>query len=420
MFWRDWDWNIRLRFFGELATGTFSWMLLPFMAIYFAETLGGQAAGVLLVASQFFSVIVGLLGGWLADRYGRRTMIIIGQALGMIGIFIMFAATLDTVNSPVLMFIGYTISGLTRALYGPASQAMIADVVPRAQQGEVFSYFYMAMNVSVTLGPLLGAGLFFTNRLLVLELILIANAALLLVFYVWMKETLPVEKRTTVSGWRSVLGQQLSNYRTILIDRVFALFIVGGIILHMLFGQLSLLISVQINQFENDFSFSIGNLLHITRTPEEMYALLFSENGLIVVFLTTLIVKTLKVFTNRSVFVMTPIVLATGLLAFSFTQSFVGVLLAMFVFTVGEIMSVGVQNEFIASLAPTDMRGQYFAAANLRAQIGKTIAPLSVYISGAASLSTAFYILAIIGVFGSFVYLTMFRAMEKRDIQVAA
>ncbi|MGL4821002.1 MAG: hypothetical protein ACRC5C_13640, partial [Bacilli bacterium] len=96
---KDWDHNLRLRFFGELATGTFSMMLLPFMAVHFANTLGASMAGALLAFVQFFSLSVGLVGGALADRIGRKPMIMWGQYIALFGYFTMLLSQTELINS---------------------------------------------------------------------------------------------------------------------------------------------------------------------------------------------------------------------------------------------------------------------------------------------------------------------------------
>ena len=72
---RDWDRPLKVRLFGEFFSNLSFWMVFPFLAIYFAEEFGASAAGMLLVFSQLFSVAANLVGGYCADRFGRRTML---------------------------------------------------------------------------------------------------------------------------------------------------------------------------------------------------------------------------------------------------------------------------------------------------------------------------------------------------------
>ncbi len=69
---RDWDRNLRIRLIGESFVGVTFWMIFPFIAIYFSSMFGRERTGVLLVISRLFSVIANLLGGYFADRFGRK------------------------------------------------------------------------------------------------------------------------------------------------------------------------------------------------------------------------------------------------------------------------------------------------------------------------------------------------------------
>src|SRR6478609_1701737 len=94
---RDWDRPLKVRLFGEFFSNFSFWMVFPFLAIYFAEEFGTSMAGILLVVSQVFSVAANLIGGYCADRFGRRTMLFFSATAQGFS-FILFAFA----NSPWL------------------------------------------------------------------------------------------------------------------------------------------------------------------------------------------------------------------------------------------------------------------------------------------------------------------------------
>jgi dipeptide/tripeptide permease len=98
---------------------------------------------------------------------------------------------------------------------------------------------------------------------------------------------------------------------------------------------------------------------------------------------------------------------------FGQTQWIWGLILAMAVFTLGELMTAGLQQSFVSKIAPEQMRGQYFAAASLRFTIGKTIAPISIPLSVWVGYDWTFIILALLAVLSSFLYWLMFVLPEK-------
>ena len=133
-------------------------------AIYFADEFGTSMAGILLVISQVFSVGANLVGGYCADRFGRRTMLFFSAIAEGVA-FILFAfANSPWLDSPMLSFVAFTIAGMAGSFYHPASQAIVADVVPEKDRSTVFSVFYTSINISVVIGPIVGAVLFFNHR----------------------------------------------------------------------------------------------------------------------------------------------------------------------------------------------------------------------------------------------------------------
>lgn len=148
------------------------------MSIYFAQSFGKGLTGLLLTLSQVLSVLVNLFGGYFADRLGRKTVMVFaagGQAVGY-GIFALTASPWLTI--PSIGFIGFTFASLCGTLYWPASQAMVADVVPEEHRSSVFAVFYTAVNMAVVVGPLVGAAFFLDYPFIIL---LTASAVCLMV-----------------------------------------------------------------------------------------------------------------------------------------------------------------------------------------------------------------------------------------------
>jgi DHA1 family multidrug resistance protein B-like MFS transporter len=76
MKFRDFHPNIRIRIIIQFFSGLMSIMVLPLMAIYFAERIGATLTGILLFMTVVIGVISGFLGGYYADRIGRKKRIL--------------------------------------------------------------------------------------------------------------------------------------------------------------------------------------------------------------------------------------------------------------------------------------------------------------------------------------------------------
>lgn len=417
---KDWNRSLKVRLVGEFFMNTSYWMVFPFLAIYFAEEFGKGMAGLLLVISQVFSVAANLVGGYLADRYGRRRMLIIAS-VGQGFAFLLFAlANSPWLQSPELGFVAFTLAGMGGSLYWPASQAMIADVIPEKYRSDVFAIFYTTLNIAVVVGPLIGAVLFFSYRFELLLIVAVISMLLGLVLRLFTDETLSqkmVDKWATeeAAGWVGAVSKQFKEYGIIFKDRVFLLFVIAGVLGAQTFMQLDLLIPVYLKETIDSQTIAafFGNEWKVT--GETSFGILLAENGLLVALFTVFITRWMTRYPEKWVFFLSAILYGAAMLLFPATSFFWMFVIAMGIFTLAELMVVGIQQSFISKLAPEDMRGQYFAAASMRYTIGRMIAPVAIPMTAWFGFNWTFGILGIIAMLSGGVYLLMFRAFEKRQ-----
>ena len=415
---RDWDRSLKARLIGEAFMNITFWMFFPFLAIYFAEEFGKTTAGMLLILSQVFSVAANLIGGYCADQFGRRTMMVL-SSFGQGSAFFLFAlANSPILDSPGLGFLAFTIASVFGSLYWPASQAMVADVVPEEHRSDVFAVFYTSVNIAVVIGPILGGIFFFSYRFG-----LMVAAGLVCVLLAWIlikftKETLPANPDKLANdvpkGFMYAIQTQVKDYGVILKDKLFLLFIVAGILSAQTFMQLDLLLPVYVKEVMNNQSLGVWFGNEVKLTGEMAFSILISENGLIVALLTVAVSRFVSSFREKNVFFVSSILYAIAMVVFSLFDLFWIFVFAMDVFTFGELMIVGLQQSFISKLAPENMRGQYFAAASLRYTIGRMIAPLSIPMTVWFGFFWTFTIIAVLSVISAFVYYLMFYLFEQK------
>ncbi|WP_066069416.1 MDR family MFS transporter [Neobacillus soli] len=415
---RDWDPNLKVRLFSEAMMNITFWMFFPFLTIYFAEEFGKSKAGLLLVFSQVFSVFANLMGGYCADRFGRKRMMVlsaIGQGLS----FLSFAiASSPWLQSPWLGFVSFAVAGVFGSFYWPASQAMVADVVDEKDRSNVFAIFYTSINIAVVVGPILGAIFYVHYRF---QLLLVAAAVCImlgLILAKWTRETAPVQKKAISSDgkWYYFLKNQLMDYALIIKDKTFLLFIIAGVLAGQTFMQLDLLIPVYIKDvIKSQTLFSIGDWSFAVK-GEQAFGIVLAENGFIVALLTVFVTKWMGKYYERNVFVLSSVVYAISIVLFSQTSMIWGFILAMAVFTFAELMGAGLQQSFVSRLAPDHMRGQYFAAASLRFTISRTIAPLSIPMTVWIGYGWTFIFLALLALLSAVIYWVMFYTFEKQKM----
>lgn len=415
---KDWDKSLKARLIGEAFMNIMFWMFFPFLAIYFAEEFGKTTAGFLLILSQVFSVAANLVGGYCADQFGRRRMMVI-SSFGQGAAFFLFAfANSPLLESPTMGFVAFTIASVFGSLYWPASQAMVADVVPEEHRGEVFAVFYTSINIAVVIGPILGGIFFFSARF---GLMVVAGLVCLLLAWIlikFTKETLPTNAENlatdTPKGAMHAIRMQVKDYGVIMQDKLFLLFIIAGVLSAQTFMQLDLLLPVYVKEaIANPQLMSIFGQ-DFKLTGELAFSVLISENGLLVALLTVAVTRYVLKFSEKNVFFISSILYTIAMMVFAYYELFWIFVLAMAIFTFGELMIVGLSQSFISKLAPEHMRGQYFAAASLRYTVGRMIAPLSIPMTVWFGFLWTFTIIAILSLLSAFVYYLMFYLYEQK------
>ncbi|MFD6564109.1 MFS transporter [Micromonospora profundi] len=145
-------------FFGSLASNTGTWFqnVAAILTIY-ALTRSAFMVG-LVTALQFaMQLVLAPVIGALADRVDRRRLIIVGQTLGGSAAAVLaLLAFLDALNPALLLtFIG--LSGVGQAITGPAAQALVPNIVGRADVPQAIALHSLTFNLSRAIGPVAGA-----------------------------------------------------------------------------------------------------------------------------------------------------------------------------------------------------------------------------------------------------------------------
>ncbi|WP_338787652.1 MFS transporter [Metabacillus sp. FJAT-53654] len=419
---RDWDYNLKIRLFGEALMNITFWMFFPFLTIYFADAFGKEQAGLFLIISQVFSVLANLMGGYCADRFGRKTMMVL-SAFGQGLVFIIFAfSNSPWLDLPILGFICFSFAGVFGAFYWPASQAMVADVVDEKDRSSVFAIFYTSINIAVVIGPILGA-IFYVHY--PFEVLLIAGLVCMLLSLLLAKqirETAPVfqaESNEASGKWYYAIVQQIQDYRIIIKDSTFLLFIIAGVLVAITFMQLDMIIPVYITDMvHHQEMIKLGDW-SLSLNGEQAFGVILSENGLLVALFTISVTKWMGKYQERNVFILSSIIYGLSIITFGLSGSIWVFIVAMGLFTFAELMTAGIQQTFVSKIAPDHMRGQYFAAASLRYTIGRTIAPIAIPMSLWFGYPITFALLGALAFFSGALYYLMFQKVEKKTLEHA-
>jgi len=128
-------------------------MVVPVRVLY-AQQQGASLAIISAMATSFLisNFLFQYPLGWLADRWGRKRIMLIGL-VGQAVVSLIYLWVAD----PVL-FVGLRlVEGVFSATMLPPAKALIADTIPADQRGAAYGVFNAFFNASFLLGPGLGA-----------------------------------------------------------------------------------------------------------------------------------------------------------------------------------------------------------------------------------------------------------------------
>ncbi|WP_124727896.1 MDR family MFS transporter [Staphylospora marina] len=408
------DRNIWVRFFGEMVTSISFQMMVPFFALYLKSKGNSMVdIGIILSLAPFTSFVGSMVGGRLADLYGRKRMMVIahaGHGLTLLGfVFVEGFAGFAVLS----MFAGFF-----KSLFQPASSAMVADVTDEKKRAEAYALLYTGFNIGAAVGPLLGVLAVQTSMETVFTFtgcVLLANA---LVDSLLIRETRP-EQPPSRNGKSST--KQPSPWKTVLRDFVFLVFIVAGTFIPMGFSQMDLLPV----HLDNELSGIFGD--------HNLYPYLLSLNGLMVVLLQLPVTRMVNDKRPGAVMLLGMSLFGLGMAAVGQMATWFGewhapaalvaisLITAYVVFTLGELFITPHIMTFVANLAPEHLRGTYMGAASLRFIIGGSVGPLVGGWFLDQAIGNLLYVFIGLGCLCSgFIFLLLDRRIQKEAVQKTA
>ena len=141
---------------SELAYFTAGGLIIGVTPFFVTGPVGSDEAGLGLVFAAFSvtTLILRPYAGRLADRHGRRPLLI-GGALLCAAVILAHVPSADLHELIALRLA----LGVAEAFYFVAGIAALADLAPPGRAGEALSYNSLALYLGIAIGPLLGQGL---------------------------------------------------------------------------------------------------------------------------------------------------------------------------------------------------------------------------------------------------------------------
>jgi MFS family permease len=129
--------------------------------------------------------------GRLADRFGRKPLMVLGLVVSSATMFI-----LPSLTSILGLAVLWSLLALCFAAGDPAEQALVADLTGGDQRGRAYGLYVMAADIGAALGPLGGGWLydrFDPSAPFLANGVILALCALALLFFLHIPRTAALE-----------------------------------------------------------------------------------------------------------------------------------------------------------------------------------------------------------------------------------
>jgi MFS family permease len=152
--------NYRLYFIGQSVSVAGSFMqalAIAFLTLHLTES--GAGLGMAAAARLLPFVILGPIGGLIADRYDKRRLLFLTQTSSAAGsvLFAILAMT-GVITYPLVLILSLVLGCLT-VVDNPARQSLIADLVDRDTLANAVILNSISLNVARVLGSVIGGTL---------------------------------------------------------------------------------------------------------------------------------------------------------------------------------------------------------------------------------------------------------------------
>jgi MFS family permease len=340
---------------GLLISSAGSSMIWPFLMIYVSEKLSLSLSTVstLVSINAATSLLTSFIAGAVADRLGRKPVMIISQAVNGLGYLFMGQA--HTYLGFALLMV---IMGASNPLYQVGADAMLADMVIPEKRTKGYAIIRSINNAGIALGPAMGG--FLATRSYTYAFWGAAAGMLIYSFLLFFRahETLS----RTYHPEKTPTRERLGGYEPVFRDRpfvVFALLVGVGLIAPSLLWSLLAVYTKQ--------NFGL---------PESLFGWLPTTNALMCVFVQLLVTRFSRRFRPLPVAAIGMLTYALGVGSVALMKGFWGFLSSMVLMSLGELILIPTVSKYVADLAPADMRGRYMSFYWFSWWIARASAPL--------------------------------------------
>ena len=329
-------------------------MVLPFLVLYLTRELGFSAprAGLALAAYGAGSIIAAPISGRLTDRIGPLPVMRASLLMG--GILLLVMPLVRSFPGVVAVTLLWSV---VSELFRPANLVIIADIVPSEKLKPAYALSRLSINLGMSIGP--AAAGFIAERsftwIFIGDAVTTLAAAAVLIATPFSLTPRRNEARDESGKPQSILDVLVLDDRRMVLF-LSAVFLVG-IVFFQIEGPLPLF------------------LVQDLALSPAFYGGLFTLNTVMIVFMEVPLNAATAHWPHRRALAIGAFLFAVGSGAFGFAGGPVLIVVAMMVWTFGEMLLFPQASAYVAEIAPPARRGQYMGAYSLAFSFAFAVAP---------------------------------------------
>lgn len=334
-------------------------MIWPFLLIYASGKLHLplSTVAVLISINAGTGLLSSFLAGTLADKIGRKVVMVFSLALNGIAYFFLMRA--ETYPQFVILMI---LIGLSNPLYQVGADAMLADMIPSEKRTEAYAINRIANNAAFGIGPAVGGFLASTSYNFAFYGAAAGFIIYSLLLFFLAHETLDKTLSVTKTNSLAEQAQDKEGYARVFRDKRYTAFVflmaIGLIAPTMLWILMPVYAKINFN------------------IPEALYGWIPTTNALMCVFIQFSVTQITRRYKTLPVATAGMLIYAIGAGSVALMTGFWGFWLSMVILTFGELTLVPTASKYVADIAPADLRGRYMSVYWLGWGLARTLAPL--------------------------------------------
>ena len=396
--------EVYILFIGRLVTamGSFVWPMLTFFLTTKLGLSDGTAT-LLIATASVLSFPAALLGGKLADKFSRKSIIIVFDCLTVS--FYLLAAILPlTIGTAVLLFL----AGLFQTIESPAYDALNADYSTSKQREKAYSLSYLGFNLGYIVGASVAGILFekYVRLAFCLNGLAIFVSTVLIFFFVHKKNAVSEDKESLAENYTEYEQPVDENISVLTVLRqrsVLIFMLLIGCIASMPANLVGILLPLQLKD-------GLGE------AGATLYGYLNSLNGFVVIVFTPIFTVLLRKLTEIPKVIIGLLLFVAGVSLFSLGNAVAVLFAGMFVFTIGEVITVLGSNPYNSRRIPASHRGRVGGISSVVHSIFSSLTQYLIsfmLILTGSNYSLLWLVFIICGLVASVLYALMYRP-DKR------